>query len=359
MFPPPPVPMRPAIPTVPGILPAAPPLARGGERPAQSPAASATARAQDATPIPRPAAPAHGARDATPIPGSVARPPAAAAPVVPPARSVSITTAKPAAAPEAAPPKRRRSFTGESRAGERTRTETGRATHRTRKRTLDGDTTVRQAALAPAEPSEPSAVFDDLDEDTRVLQNRPGGGHDDLAAKAREAMQEKAAASAVPRPPNSEPSRDEPATEPKPAAGPGHARRAPVYDEPAHAARAHAAHAPHAAATAPVDDPTDAAEPSSGPASQNTKVWTQLPDMSAAGPVTERPAKGAPAAVQPSKKLDTLPAIRVAALATSIPGEVRLIALEGNDDAPPGAALAVLVPLTAADGEALARLFRG
>jgi hypothetical protein len=38
---------------------------------------------------------------------------------------------------------------------------------------------------------------------------------------------------------------------------------------------------------------------------------------------------------------------------------VRLIALEGNDDAPPGAALAVLVPLSAVDGEAVAKLFRG
>jgi hypothetical protein len=57
--------------------------------------------------------------------------------------------------------------------------------------------------------------------------------------------------------------------------------------------------------------------------------------------------------------VETLPTLRVAVLATAAPGEVRLIALREADDAPPGAALALLVPLSAGDGESVTRLFRG
>ena len=49
--------------------------------------------------------------------------------------------------------------------------------------------------------------------------------------------------------------------------------------------------------------------------------------------------------------------MRVAVLATGTAGEVRLIALDGADEPPPGAALAILVPLGASDAEAVARLF--
>jgi hypothetical protein len=55
----------------------------------------------------------------------------------------------------------------------------------------------------------------------------------------------------------------------------------------------------------------------------------------------------------------TLPTLRVAVLATSTAGEVRLIALAEADEAPPGAALALLVPLSAGDGDSVTRLFRG
>jgi len=249
--------------------------------------------------------------------------------VVPPARSVSITTAKPDAPPPAQP-KRRRSFTGETRTSDRARTDTPR---KGRRRTFEEELTLPRAqipakAAPPAPPTEPhlgcaladvphTAGFDDLDEDTRVLQNKPGGGHEDLAEQAKDRMHAREPAPRAPR--------DEPATEPKPAAA------------------------------APAMPPADDDEP--GPQSQNTRVWTHVPDMGA--PETERPGKGAAAAARPAKKLETIPALRVAALATSVPGEVRLIALEGSEDAPSGAALALLVPLTAADGEAVARLFRG
>jgi hypothetical protein len=90
--------------------------------------------------------------------------------------------------------------------------------------------------------------------------------------------------------------------------------------------------------------------------------------MEAPGPATERPVSIPDAATEPlapapgrrpAKRTGTLPALRVAVLATSVPGEVRLIALEPTDDAPPGAALAVLVPLTPADGESVTKLFGG
>jgi hypothetical protein len=293
-----------------------------------------------------------------------APPPAAfAPPVAPPARTVAITTV----APPVLAPKRRRSFTGEGRASvERARTaEAGRA-HRgpaaaapakPRRRTFDDEATVRaQPARAHSEPS-----FDDLDEDTRVLQTRPGGMMEDVVSRAAD-LRKQAKTHDEPAPARARlRAQDE--------AGAGR-------DEARHAgAQAPADDASGLKPRAPVepvrDDTTDGPEPASGPASVQTKVWSQMPDMGRAGPETERPpsmvdiapapagASPAPAARPIEKKLDTLPALRVAVLATSALGEVRLIALEGNDDAPPGAALAVLVPLSAADGEAVAKLFRG
>jgi hypothetical protein len=44
-------------------------------------------------------------------------------------------------------------------------------------------------------------------------------------------------------------------------------------------------------------------------------------------------------------------------LATTTPGEVRLITLDPRDDPPPGAAIALLVPLSAGDGDAITKLF--
>jgi hypothetical protein len=112
------------------------------------------------------------------------------------------------------------------------------------------------------------------------------------------------------------------------------------------------------------------------PAAAKAKIWAHVLDMD---PATERPRPtanveapngGAPAQPAPAPKAaeavpsasgraGTIPALRVAVLATSAPGEVRLIALGAADEAPPGAALAVLVPLSAADGDAVRRLFGG
>ncbi len=77
-------------------------------------------------------------------------------------------------------------------------------------------------------------------------------------------------------------------------------------------------------------------------------------------PVPQRAAKSSAAAPRATpKRVETIPALRVAVLATTTPGEVRLIALGISDEAPPGAALAVLVPLSVAAGESVARRFGG
>ncbi len=65
----------------------------------------------------------------------------------------------------------------------------------------------------------------------------------------------------------------------------------------------------------------------------------------------------APSAEQTSRRVAPLLSFRVAILATGTPGEVRLIALDGAGAPPEGAAQAILVPLGAADGEIVARLF--
>jgi hypothetical protein len=52
-----------------------------------------------------------------------------------------------------------------------------------------------------------------------------------------------------------------------------------------------------------------------------------------------------------------LPAVRVAVLGTASPGEVRLVRLDDHGDPPAGAATAILVPLSAGDGDVIARLF--
>lgn len=71
---------------------------------------------------------------------------------------------------------------------------------------------------------------------------------------------------------------------------------------------------------------------------------------------TSAPAAGARHAAADGHRFASLRAIRVAVLANDM-GEARLIPLDTEGEAPPGAALAVLVPLTSADSEAIARLF--
>jgi hypothetical protein len=68
----------------------------------------------------------------------------------------------------------------------------------------------------------------------------------------------------------------------------------------------------------------------------------------------------APAALRgPGPQVEALPAMRVAVLATSAPGEVRLVLLDARSEPPTGAAAAILVPLSGGDGEAIAKLFSG
>jgi hypothetical protein len=329
--------------------------------------------------------------------------PAVKAQVVPPARAVAITTAKPGVAPPAAvAPKRRRSFTGEARAAaEKARTEPARSAHRTRRRTFEDEITIRAASPAP----DTSAVFDDLDEDTRVLNTKPGGGGpDDVVAQAFERLRaegsrelELVSSGETPKPPVSL------GETPKPPALPVSSPAQPVSSPAQPAQPAPQQSGPkRTIAEAPASKRAAAGEsrprpPPAPPPSQPTSVmsrpvhiqddatsegnlsWHEMPDaphpspdMDGSGPATERPASipdmgpaptpqhaAIPAARPLGKRLETTPALRVAVLATSAAGEVRLIALGANDEAPPGAALAMLVPLTAADGESVARLFGG
>ncbi len=365
-------PKPPLPPPRPGSVYPPPPAVQAAPSPQRPSVPAPAPRPPQPTSAPRPAVNDGGAATRSPLPDGAAVKPQGAVPAKPPVpaavtapRAVAITTAKPAPPPPAATPKRRRSFTGEARPPEKARaaepTRAHREPHR-RRRTFEDEPTSRHPAGKPAAADEgfglkpavlegapnppaspdPGAGFDDLDEDTRVLQYRPGGGTDDVIDQAFERLRTGTAPAAAPAaPPVAVPAAG-PEEETLPPGTPAFARQTP-------------------------DDANE--EPSSGPPSQNTKVWTQLPEMDRSEPQTQRPASmadggpqtpGHPApAPQVHRRLDTLPALRVAVLATSVPGEVRLIALETKDEAPPGAALAVLVPLSAADGEAVARLFEG
>ncbi len=406
--PPPPPPRKPPTPDGAPPRPTLPPPRPGSLYPAPPAppvsAAPATPRPPSVqAPAPRPPQPSVPSINK---PVESARPAAAPKPpvTVTAPRAVAITTAKPEVPPAAATPKRRRSFTGEARPAEKARPAEPARTHR-RRRTFEDEATVRHAPAAPrvaasaggpaagppAHVPDPGAGFDDLDEDTRVLQHRPDGGTDDVIHQAFDRLHTngKSGTPATPSPPD-EPARAEVA--PRPISLPVEAPEPDDTLPPATLSRANnggspgaaAAFAPRPPAARAAETPPDVSptlqqeeasdEPNSGPPSQETKVWTQLPDMDRAEPQTQRPGsiadtgpvRPAPApapaptpADTSGAKLDTLPALRVAVLATGLPGEVRLIALGAKDDAPPGAALAVLVPLSATDGEAVARLFAG
>lgn len=211
-----------------------------------------------------------------------------------PTRPVAISAAKPM--PQAVAPKRRRSFSGEARPVEKARSsEAARPAHKRRK-THTGD-----ELHLPAKQPDPENIWDDLDEDTRVIsaRERPRDEIDQALARLR----------AAPAPP-----------------------------PPAEPAKA--------------QDSTPAAS-STNPGAAD---WQPNDTVS---PIQAAAAERAPAAAQaPPRRLDTLPSLRVAVLATGIAGEVRLISLDATESPPPGAALAVLVPLSAADGDAITRLFR-
>ena len=347
--------------------------------------------------------------------GAVGRPQAQMPPMVAPARAVAITNAKTSAAAQAVvAPKRRRSFTGESRASaEKSRTtEPARPPHRARRRTFEDEATVRQPLNDAARPSragrragrrtgrrpsrpapDPSSIFDDLDEDTRVLQTKPGGGTDDLIDQAFERLRTGNAPG--PRPQAALVSTQRihaPAGPDDTLAGagplPGGLPARPHERSPAVKPRAPAGHDGGTRAPSPASRPPSttssrtmgpirgaarppAARPGSG---RRSPTWTargrprSAPSPSRTWPTAtlaspRRPRRRAPSRRlrprPPTRRVESLPALRVAVLATSIPGEVRLIALDPTDEAPPGAALAVLVPLTPADGDSVTRLFGG
>jgi hypothetical protein len=255
-----------------------------------------------------------------------------------------------------------------------------------------------KASTAPKQ--DPNTVFDDLDEDTRVLRGKGDGGIEDVVEAAREKLRLEAQDGARARSDTTEsptvrldahlefatplPAHGQPAT-PNPRSGAmegavAEFRAPPSADEihPPAEARApqptvagigpttfvvpHAARVPAPPAEAPTQDGAQ-----DGASAHETRVLTPA-ELDAVGPVTERPSRVPPkalvtsAALQPStalRRMDTLPTIRVAVLATDAPGEVRLIALQEGDHPPPGASLALLVPLTAGDGESVSRLLRG
>jgi hypothetical protein len=376
VYPPPPIGSAPPPPPPPpAAQAAAPPQA---PRPGSIPAPPPRPTAPSVPPAPQPpraAPPARPTPAAAPVP---ARPPAVAVP----SRAVAITAVNTPPAPQAMTPKRRRSFTGEARSSveradraERARSaepaRSGRShvesaakpaaappparaegTHKRRTRSFSDDeaTSPRQPLRDEVEPAsertiatpitraqvraavEQSSIFDDLDEDTRVLSAKHAS-HDEIdGALARLRAEPVSSGASV----SSRSVPSAPLTEPM---------RAPVDGHGGQGARSF-----HEELTT---DGTVGNGPTSAPTSPSTNRWQPRAE---AGSQTERPPAGDAAPTPAPKRLETLPALRVAVLGTGVAGEVRLISL-GNDEPPPGAAVAVLVPLTAADGEAVARLF--
>ncbi|APR77354.1 putative tellurium resistance protein [Minicystis rosea] len=380
MFPPP-LPSRPSVP--------APPVAQAASTPIPSAPPAPAALSRSATPPVRPVVPpTPAAPPVLPTPAPVVSTstprPAPTRPIVPaaPAAQVAINAAK-APAPQAIPPKRRRSFTGEPRPTEKPRADGRKAagapavaqTHRRRRTHADDELHQPPVPPPPPPPRGPEAtpvsskpnIWDDLDEDTRVISGKPTGDGDEVEqalARLRNA--------------------------PAPIDSPPVASVAPVASVTSSAP-------PVAAYTAPVQSATQPAAsvtPAPGSVTSRERSRTGLHDgrsvpsllatdeSSFGGPepttimrravsIHDEPttdgtrANGAGVAA-PSiagaeagarKRLDTLPSLRVAVLATGVAGEVRLISLDAGDEPPPGAALAVLVPLSSADGEAVARLF--
>jgi hypothetical protein len=319
--------------------------------------------------------------------------------VVPPTRPVAITTTKIVSAPQALAPKRRRSFVGEPRPGEKGRGEPAKgapAQHRKRGRTFQDEPTQARPLPAAEKPRgvrmlDASSTFDDLDEDTRVLSTK---GSNDLVDQAFERLRASPPSSRAEAAPVS-------ATVPAPVAVP-QAPAVPaesilaedtpdertVVGTPAFAQQEAAAlltdtrrvepalyeavvrqSERRSTPEAPVDGVPSAAKPAGdavepAPISSSGAPTERPPAAPATTPgfafapapraPVDRPAAAAPA----HRRFDTIPSVRVAVLATGTAGEVRLIALDGADDPPPGAALAILVPIGASDAEAVARLFQ-
>ncbi|WP_437282491.1 hypothetical protein WME90_18520 [Sorangium sp. So ce375] len=121
----------------------------------------------------------------------------------------------------------------------------------------------------------------------------------------------------------------------------------------------------------PQGDPTLAGEPSDavqgegaeeGAASWSQGAPTDDRGRSAADSSwSEPPYEGewqAPPPRLPASQIEPLPALRVAVIGISSAGELRLVPMDGRNAPPRGAALGILVPLTAGDGETIARLLQ-
>jgi hypothetical protein len=162
--------------------------------------------------------------------------------------------------------------------------------------TMQRDITSLQAQLAASTPG----LYDDLDEETSVIQQKEGMRL--AAALAEDAKEARGAA--------------------------------PGMDEPRASSRN-----PEVGGSHEVGGSTDVVDetPTENPLRVPDELWA---------PKVKVPVRAA-----------SLPAVRVAVLGTSIAGEVRLVALASGSQAPMGAAAAILVPLTEEDAECIAKLF--
>jgi hypothetical protein len=229
------------------------------------------------------------------------------------------------------------------------------------------------AQRPPVEKTRPmraldAPTFDDLDEDTRVLSTKTSNDIVDQAFQRLRASPPSSPGIAAPvqAPQAGEGILAEDTPEERTVVGtPSFAqqeaaallagRRGAGAPAEAHRAEGSASRADARETPEPAYRPAPTPPPisSSGtPTERPPAVPHAAPGFSLAGPPLATTVR-APA----QKRLDTIPAVRVAVLATGSAGEVRLIALDGADDPPPGAALAILVPLGASDAEAVARLF--
>ena len=103
-----------------------------------------------------------------------------------------------------------------------------------------------------------------------------------------------------------------------------------------------------------IEEPPTVAAPEPKPPAASPKEAAPVP----APPPTTPALPPEPAPVEAtSRKVAPLLSFRVAILGTGTPGEVRLLALDHTGAPPEGAAQAILVPLGAADGELVAKLF--
>jgi hypothetical protein len=105
--------------------------------------------------------------------------------------------------------------------------------------------------------------------------------------------------------------------------------------------------------TRPIDDgpPDDQTGPISAPERTAVTKWTDAERTAMmAAPDTQSPETT-------SRRFAPLLAHRVAVVAGSRPGEIRLVPLDASGAPPMGAAIALLVPLSAADGDVVAQLF--